>query len=126
MSRIEQMHFPQLDSLIFGMLQNEGYCQHAGDGHEADNDEENPVSESILYGAAGHSGEHHPQGHDTGRNGIVGGLVPAVHSIHKVYCESGEAHAVSELFEGHKGIYQSHGGLCIRHIYEEKVREVHD
>src|ERR1017187_7659183 len=77
--------------------QGNSQAWHGGADHP---NEEVPISDQVRHPTAPHPGDHHPQRHETGANGEMGGLMRTVRKEQHVKHEGREAEAVAELFGG--------------------------
>src|SRR5438128_2197906 len=111
----------------FGVEGDEGGDEEAGDGGEHDPDEEMLVTDNILKPAAEHAGKHHAEGHETGANGVVGGLVLAAGDVDHIEHVGGEPEAVTELLDGDAEVDDKEvTRLRIGEINKDGVGQMHD
>ena len=84
------------------------------------------VADQFLDIARDHAGEHHAEGHESGANGVVGGLLRAFTEEHHEVGEGGEAETVAELFDSDTGRNEPHGGWMGKcQIDVDEVGKVH-
>lgn len=84
------------------------------------------VTDEFLYIPRYHSGKHHPEGHESGTNGIVCGLLLAFAEKHHEEGKGCKPEAVAELFDGDARGNQPHiRRMSKSEIHVDEVREVH-
>ena len=94
-------------------LQKGGHSE-GGEGTNHNPDEEQLVSHRFLQPSGGHARNHHAERHESGADGIVGGLVFSIGKIDQIKHICRESETISELFdEDTKVDWQQGFRLCI-------------
>ena len=97
-------------------LQKGGHPE-GGEGTNHNPDEEQLVSHRFLQPSGGHARNHHAERHESGADGIVGGLVFVVGKADEVKHVGRKAKAVAELLDEYAEVDDEQGfGLCITEV----------
>ena len=77
---------------------------NAGQRTQAGPEEETRVAHLCLKPSGGHTGQHHPQGHESRTDGIIGrAALPLGNDVDEEKRVGRKAEAVTQLFDSHAG-----------------------